>query len=76
MKKLTQSEAQDLIKKAWGMVNKHQLGEWRFGSTVWKLLPDQITDEIPLLLVEFCDQRSAELVINNLYEFLVEDSNN
>lgn len=76
MQKLTQTEAQDLICKAWKMVNKHRLGEWRFGATVWKLLPDQITDQNPLFLVEFCDQRRAEMVIDNIYEFFVEDSNN
>lgn len=87
MQKLNQQEAQDLIKKTWEMVALHTLGSYRFGQSLWNLIPNEILKQYwkdsPFGLdsgwakdVDFFYEQNPDIVIAKFYKFFVEDSNN
>lgn len=87
MQKLNQKEAQELIKKAWEMVAEHTLGSYRFGQSLWNLIPEHILKQYwkdsPFGLdsgwvreVDFFYERDSDVALAKFYRFFVEDSNN
>lgn len=82
MQKLTSSEAQDLIKKAWEMVAQHTLGSYRFGQALQNLIPDEVlfnNEDTPYACLSesnFYYEQDPDAVIVKFYKWFVEDSNN
>lgn len=87
MQKLTQSEAKDLIEKAWKQVSEHTLGSYRFGQSLWNLIPEDILKQYwkdsPFGLdsgwvrdVDFFYERNSDIALAKFYQYFVEDSNN
>ena len=87
MQKLTPSEAQDLIKKAWEMVAENTLGSYRFGQSLWNLIPNEIlkqywkdspfgVDSGWMQDVDFYYEQDLDTVIDRFYRYFVKDSNN
>lgn len=45
MQKLTQQEANTLIRKAWQDVEKYSLGSYRFGHYLWDNIPARLREQ-------------------------------
>lgn len=74
MTKLTQQEATALIEQAWKMVVDHNLGSYRFGETLWHLLPKQVwyvENSQDILLYE----PNSDIVVEKFYRHFVEGGN-
>lgn len=77
MNKLTQQEAQDLITKAWKMVSDQNLGSYRFGQSLYNLIPyDPTSPSIEDTDADFFYEPDPDIVIEKFYKYFVEDSNN
>lgn len=87
MQKLTNLEAQDLIKKAWEGVSQRNLGQYRFGQSLWNLIPNEIlkqywkdspfgVDSGWVREVDFFYERDADIALAKFYQHFVEDSAN
>ena len=88
MNKLTQQEAQDLITKAWKMVSDQNLGQYRFGQSLWNMIPLHLLEEYEIWTdtslgslfegfhpdVEFFYEPDSDTALVKFYKFFVEDS--
>lgn len=82
MQKLTQQQASELISRAWKQVSEQNLGSYRFGQSLWDIIPPVITLQYwnvgsgYLHQVDFYYEQNTDIVIEKFYKYFVEDSNN
>ena len=76
MKKLTQSEAKELVKQAY--IYTHHLGIQRFGQALSNLIPCGLLFD-PIVIREaesdFYYEQNPDIVMEKFYKFYVEELN-
>ena len=79
MKKLTQTEANELIRLAWLDVERYGKGTYRFGQSLWNLIPNEIlfhnqdTPYACLSDADFFYEQNCDTVLEKFYKYYVED---
>jgi hypothetical protein len=82
MNKLTKDEAQSLFIKAWKDVEKYSLGSYRFGQSLWNLIPNDIIETMKdfdqwgdygFTDVDCCFyyEPNSDIVIEKFYKYFV-----